>query len=83
LALIWSLVPAIDQIADLLLEAADLRAGHAQRRQPHGLALAHGDAAGELGQVLAEGGCVMQTLELAEPLRASSCLAQPSICRSD
>jgi hypothetical protein len=59
----------VDEIADLLLEPTDLRAGYAQCRQPHGLALAYGDAAGDLGQVLAERSCRDQTLELAQSLR--------------
>ena len=63
-----SSVPASIEIADLLLEAADLGARHAQRRQPHGLDLAHGDAAGELRQVLAEGGGRDQPLHLGQAL---------------
>ena len=58
----------VDQVADLVLEAAQLGARHAERGQAHGLALAHGDAAGDLRQVFAEGGGQQQPLHLAEAL---------------
>ena len=58
---------AINYAANLLLEAPDLCPRHAQRGQPHGLDLAHGDAACELRQVLAEGRGRDQPLHLAEP----------------
>ena len=74
----------IDEVADLLLEAADLGARHAERRQPHGLDLAHGDAAGQLRQVLAEGGAgdhswplhLGQTLLGLQPLGPAQYLPQ-------
>src|SRR5262249_32980121 len=59
---------SIDEIAHVLLEAADLRARYTQRREAHGLALAHGNAAGKLRQIFAEGSTGKQPLHLGEPL---------------
>ena len=55
-----------DHVGDLVLEAADVGARHAQRLGTHELQLAHGDAAGDLRQVFGEGGGEDQLLELAE-----------------
>ena len=71
-----------DQVGNRVLEAAQLGSGDAQRGDAHRLALAHGDAARHLRQVLAERGAEQQALHLAqaalalEPLRPAQHLPQ-------
>ena len=70
------------QVRHGILEAAHLGARHAQRDCAHRLALAHGDAAGDLSQVLAEGAAQEPPLRAAEaaggrqPLRPPQHLPQ-------
>ena len=63
-----------DDVGDLVLVAADLGARDAELLRPDQLELAHRDAAGDLRQVLGEGGGEDQLLELAE----SALGAEPS-----
>jgi hypothetical protein len=58
----------IDQPGDLLLEAMGLHPRHTKIGQPNRFALAHRDAAGDLGKVFAKAGAEQQTLGFAKPV---------------
>ena len=61
--------PSATEVGRGVLEAAHLLARHAERCGPHRLALAHGDAPGDLRQVLAETAGDEQPLGRAEAAR--------------
>ena len=62
-------VAVLDQLAGGARERLDRRPIEAERREPDGLALAHRDAAGDAGEILAEADLEQPALELAEPAR--------------